>query len=197
MRITLNQNEIELALKNYVNKLLSVQDGINMTIDIKATRGEGGMTAEIELSEGVKLLSDKIPAGPVNRVAQVGQAIATPVAAAVAPVQITQSAPSPTRLVQRPAATQVSVESATAAVGSGMPTATVQSTDVETTNQVMTAEADSVAKVNTDGPAAQDPPAGPSSSGTVEQAAPVEIVKKPAVGLFANLKKPINTPALL
>jgi hypothetical protein len=199
MRITLNQIEIELALKNYVNKLLSVQDGIDMTIDIKATRGEGGMTAEIELSENVKALSDKIPATPVNRSAQTLQAaVATP-AAVAAPVQVTQPTASVTRIVQRPAATQAPAESATAAVGSGMPTATVQATSVDLTKEVMAAEAGNVAAtVNTDGPAAQDPPAGPSSGGTVEQpaavTAPVEVVKKPAVGLFANLKKPVNTP---
>jgi outer membrane biosynthesis protein TonB len=49
MQITLNQVEIEEAITNYVNDLVSVNEGMTITITIKATRGEEGTTALIDI----------------------------------------------------------------------------------------------------------------------------------------------------
>lgn len=154
-----------------------------MSIDIKATRGEGGMTAEIELSENVKAMVDKIPAVPVNRT-QLGQAVATPVVQA--PVGITRLVPKGAASVP---ATQVPVASATAASGSGM---TVEADSVNKIVEAEISKPDLVAPIQSDTAGAQDPVVVQSLGGPVEEPA-----KKAPVGLFANLKKPINTPALL
>ena len=49
MQITLNQVEIEEAITNYVNDLVSVNEGMAITVTIKATRGEEGTTALIDI----------------------------------------------------------------------------------------------------------------------------------------------------
>ena len=49
MQITLIQSEIEQALKNYINDIMSVKDGMEIEIQLKATRGEEGTTATIDI----------------------------------------------------------------------------------------------------------------------------------------------------
>lgn len=49
MQITLNQVEIEEAITNYVNDRVSVNAGMVITVTIKATRGEEGTTALIDI----------------------------------------------------------------------------------------------------------------------------------------------------
>ena len=49
MQITLIQSEIEQALKNYINDIMSVKDGMEIEIQLKATRGEEGTTAIIDI----------------------------------------------------------------------------------------------------------------------------------------------------
>lgn len=50
MKFTLNQNEIEQALRNYVGTLFTINEGAEMSIDIKNTRGADGVTAEIDVA---------------------------------------------------------------------------------------------------------------------------------------------------
>lgn len=49
MQITLIQSEIEQALKNYINDIMSVKEGMEIEIQLKATRGEEGTTAIIDI----------------------------------------------------------------------------------------------------------------------------------------------------
>ena len=49
MQITLIQAEIEQALKNYINDIMSVKEGMEIEIQLKATRGEEGTTAIIDI----------------------------------------------------------------------------------------------------------------------------------------------------
>ena len=95
MQITLIQSEIEQALKNYINDIMSVKDGMEIEIQLKATRGEEGTTAIIDIvpqkpkaSRGGRT-SGEIPAKP------------EPVKAAAAPVKaepaqaVAEAAPEP------------------------------------------------------------------------------------------------------
>lgn len=50
MIIILNQAQIEQALSDYIHARIVVQDGMQLDIDLKATRGETGMTATIEIN---------------------------------------------------------------------------------------------------------------------------------------------------
>ena len=73
IQITLNQDEIFAALDAYVREQISVKDGMEVAIDMKAGRGENGYSATIDI----------VPAGtakatPVAPVAS-APAAATPV----------------------------------------------------------------------------------------------------------------------
>lgn len=94
MQITLIQSEIEQALKNYINDIMSVKDGMEIEIQLKATRGEEGTTAIIDIvpqkpkaSRGGRT-SGEIPAKVEPAKAEVAQAVAEaapePVAESVA-----------------------------------------------------------------------------------------------------------------
>lgn len=56
MQITLNQAEIETAIKKYVNDQVVIREDQDITIDLKAGRGPEGFTANIEI----------VPAGSVK-----------------------------------------------------------------------------------------------------------------------------------
>lgn len=49
MQITLNQNEIETALRQYVETQVNLREGQDITIDLKAGRGPEGFTATIDI----------------------------------------------------------------------------------------------------------------------------------------------------
>lgn len=49
MKITLTQDEIEESIRQYVGAQLHVRDGKRIEIDLRATRGDAGYTAEIEI----------------------------------------------------------------------------------------------------------------------------------------------------
>ena len=89
MQITLIQSEIEQALKNYINDIMSVKDGMEIEIQLKATRGEEGTTAIIDIvpqkpkaTRGSRT-SGEIVAKPEPVKAVAGSAKAEPVQAAV------------------------------------------------------------------------------------------------------------------
>lgn len=49
MQITLNQTEIETALRRYVNEQVNIREGHEIIIDLKAGRGENGFSATIDI----------------------------------------------------------------------------------------------------------------------------------------------------
>lgn len=49
MQITLNQPQIEEAIEDYINARLNVSEGQRLDIDLRATRGEGGYTAIVDV----------------------------------------------------------------------------------------------------------------------------------------------------
>lgn len=51
MQIVLIQAEIEKAIRNYVNSIIKVAEGVDIVIDLKSTRGDTGFTANIDLVE--------------------------------------------------------------------------------------------------------------------------------------------------
>lgn len=52
LQITLNQTEIENAIKAYLQNLLVFADGTDIRIDMKATRGAEGFSATIDVNSG-------------------------------------------------------------------------------------------------------------------------------------------------
>ncbi len=59
MRIILVQDEIELAVTNYVRSQINIQDNQDIKIELKAGRGEAGYTADIDI-----VAKDQTKSGP-------------------------------------------------------------------------------------------------------------------------------------
>ena len=57
MQIILNQAEIEQALRNYVYEIISVNAGMTVSVTIKATRGEEGTTAVVDILPEIELVA--------------------------------------------------------------------------------------------------------------------------------------------
>lgn len=49
MQITLNQDEIETAIKRYVNEQVAIREDQEISIDLRAGRGENGFSANIDI----------------------------------------------------------------------------------------------------------------------------------------------------
>lgn len=81
MQVTLNQQEIETALKTYINDQITIKDGMEITIDLKAGRGPEGFSANIDIAP---------PKTPVK-----GQAAAAKPAAAATPKPVAKQEPKP------------------------------------------------------------------------------------------------------
>ena len=80
MQLILPQSELEQAIKNYVNDLMNVKDGTELSIDLKAGRGLDGFTATV----------DMIKSGMANPAKTVVPAAVTPAPVPVAaPVKVT------------------------------------------------------------------------------------------------------------
>ena len=119
MQITLIQSEIEQALKNYINDIMSVKDGMEIEIQLKATRGEEGTTAIIDIvpqkpkAPRGRLTSGEVPAkaepakAAAPAKAEAAQAVAEAVAEAEADdaEQVAEQAqePAPVEAEQAPA----------------------------------------------------------------------------------------------
>jgi hypothetical protein len=50
MQITINQNEIEQAIEDFVKSQVTINDDQKITMELKATRGETGFQAVIEIT---------------------------------------------------------------------------------------------------------------------------------------------------
>lgn len=102
MQITLNQVEIEEAITNYVNDLVSVNEGMSITVTIKATRGEEGTTALIDI---VPEVVEPEVVEPVKAAAKPARKTATKQAAVPAkeePVVEAEPEPEPVAKVAEP-----------------------------------------------------------------------------------------------
>ena len=73
MQIVLIQAEIEKAIRNYVNSIVKVAEGVDIVIDLKSTRGDTGFTANIDLVE----VDAERAAAPTPTLAPVPKAVAT------------------------------------------------------------------------------------------------------------------------
>lgn len=66
MQIVLQHDEILEALKEYANRIINVAPGNDITIDLKAGRGENGYSATLEITPQ-RLTSTHDPKGPNTR----------------------------------------------------------------------------------------------------------------------------------
>ena len=69
MQITIVQSEIELAIKQYIHQQINVREGMEIEIDLKATRGEAGMQAIIDIVPASAKTAEPTPLNLVKKIA--------------------------------------------------------------------------------------------------------------------------------
>ena len=114
MQITLNQVEIEQALRNYVAEMVAVKDGMTIAVTIRATRGEEGTTAVIDILPEV--VAEVVPP-VVEKAVRQPRALRTPAKAAAEVV----ATPDPVVATATPAAEAVAEPQAEAPVDPVLP----------------------------------------------------------------------------
>lgn len=67
MQITINQSEIEAAIKAHILSQINIKDGHDISITLKATRGDDGTTAIIDITPSAASVSVGAPTTPVKR----------------------------------------------------------------------------------------------------------------------------------
>jgi len=99
MKITIVESEIQEAIRAHIERQITVKEGMEITMEIRATRGEDGFIANIDISP--------IKAGAENVQAPAAEQVTAP----QAPVTETAAAP----VVFRPRVTRKAAEAALAA----------------------------------------------------------------------------------
>lgn len=64
LEITIDQNEIETAIRNHIGTLLTVNEGQHVNISLKAGRGENGFSATIEIGAAPSTQPSTVQAQP-------------------------------------------------------------------------------------------------------------------------------------
>ena len=189
MQITIVQAEIEQAITDFIHRQINVREGMLIQIDLKATRGDAGFQAVIDIVDpNTALASTPIPAHKQDRVEpEPAQPIAVP-AQEPSPVVSPEGEPEParvrTRVVRavRQAPVEKSVEKSTEKVVK--PEATYS--DAEVPDVSSEPEGQAVVPVE----ANHDPYQEASQPVTEDPPAPVPA--KPRQSLFSNLPRPVN-----
>lgn len=100
MQVIMKQSELEVALKAYIAHVVNIEEGSVVSIDLKATRGDDGWQAVIEITAP----GDE----PAAKAAPVKVAVVAPKPVTPAPVATPKAAPTP--VVRRAATTVAPVE---------------------------------------------------------------------------------------
>lgn len=176
MQIMIVQAEIEEAIKAHILNLITLKEGQEITVDFKATRGDTGATAEINI-------------GVPNE--QKSTQTATQSRSTAQPVKI-------------PAKTSSAAVAPAVTAGEATPSETEKSVETASTTTAPTEELEPVEEVNEDPPMAEEPfsppsflkpkPDGNSDEAPVQKPQATAAATEPATkSLFANLQRPVNT----
>ena len=187
MQITIVQAEIEQAITDFIHRQINVREGMLIQIDLKATRGDAGFQAVIDIVDpNTALASTPIPAHKQDRVEpEPAQPIAVP-AQEPSPAASPEGEPEParvrTRVVRavRQAPVEKSVEKSTEKPLE-KPVEKVVEPDVSSEPEgqaVVPVEANLDPYQEASQPVTEDPPA--------------PVPAKPRQSLFSNLPRPVN-----
>lgn len=95
MKITIVQREIEEAVRSYIHSQIAVKEGMEITMDFTATRGEDGLTAAIDISPAKTAEPAKATRTPRAATVSAAPRQVAPQAAAPAPASVTEVEPAP------------------------------------------------------------------------------------------------------
>ena len=187
MQITIVQAEIEQAITDFIHRQINVREGMLIQIDLKATRGDAGFQAVIDIVDpNTALASTPIPAHKQDRVEPEPAHPITVPAQEPSPVVGPEGEPEParvrTRVVRavRQAPVEKSVEKSTEKPLE-KPVEKVVEPDVSSEPEgqaVVPVEANHDPYQEASQPVTEDPPA--------------PVPAKPRQSLFSNLPRPVN-----
>ena len=197
MQITIVQAEIEQAITDFIHRQINVREGMLIQIDLKATRGDAGFQAVIDIVDpNTALASTPIPAHKQDRIEpESAQPIAVP-AQEPSPVVGPEGEPEParvrTRVVRavRQAPVEKSVEKSTEKPLEKpvqkvvKPEATYS--DAEVPDVSSEPEGQTVVPVEANLDPYQE------ASQPVTEDPPIPVPAKPRQSLFSNLPRPVN-----
>lgn len=174
MQITLVQHEIETAIREYVHTQINVKEGMEIDIVLKATRGDEGTTAIIDIHQS------KTP---------------TPAAATAAVRKETAAAPAAQKVVQavkeKPAAAAAGLNQAAQSTGQAGNATESQQDNAASTAGATTQAATSASAAGEDQQADEQKTETPA--GQTEQVGGASDNPAPArKSLFGGLTKPVN-----
>ena len=184
MQITIVQAEIEQAITDFIHRQINVREGMLIQIDLKATRGDAGFQAVIDIVDpNTALASTPIPAHKQDRVEpEPAQPIAVP-AQEPSPAASPEGEPEParvrTRVVRavRQAPVEKSVEKSTEKPLE-KPVEKVVEPEATYSDAEVPVEANHDPYQEASQPVTEDPPA--------------PVPAKPRQSLFSNLPRPVN-----
>lgn len=168
MQIIINQAEIEQAISQFVLGQMSIHENMEMKIDLRATRGDSGYTAEIIVIAREEASVE--PESPLDLTGKIAAARKPRAAKAAAPAAAAETA---AEIVQE--TTQEAPEKPAAAPARVSPQDVLNAPDEEDTDNAADTEA-------------VDP--APAEEAASEPAAE----ERPTNSIFGGLKKPVNTP---
>lgn len=197
MQITIVQAEIEQAITDFIHRQINVREGMLIQIDLKATRGDAGFQAVIDIVDpNTALASTPIPAHKQDRVepepAQPSAVLAQEPSPVAGPEGDTEPARVRTRVVRavRQAPVEKSVEKSTEKPLEKPVEKVVEPeatySDAEVPDVSSEPEGQAVVPVE----ANHDPYQEASQPVTEDPPAPVPA--KPRQSLFSNLPRPVN-----
>ena len=197
MQITIVQAEIEQAITDFIHRQINVREGMLIQIDLKATRGDAGFQAVIDIVDpNTALTSTPIPTHKQDRVEpESAQPIAVP-AQEPSPVVGPEGEPEParvrTRVVRavRQAPVEKSVEKSTEKPLEKPVEKVVEPeatySDAEVPDVSSEPEGQAVVPVEANLNPLQE------ASEQVTEDPPAPVPAKPRQSLFSNLPRPVN-----
>lgn len=176
MRILIVQDEIEQAIRSHILNQISIKEGQEIKIDLKATRGDDGMTAEINI-----VTPGNEPQKPTQTATQSRSA------STGTKTQATKPSTSPA-----PAVTATEATSSEPEVSAD--TASTTEAEAEVVNQKEETTPTSLFPAATKAFDADLPVDADSTTFATKPAS--QAAAEPSKSLFGNLTKPVNTPSV-
>ena len=189
MRIIIVQSEIEEAIKAYVLNQIAVREGQEVTIDFKATRGDDGMTAEVNIGS-VAGNEQKSPEKATSSVQTTAATTTPPKASTASPAPAVAATKA---ISSEPAASAPVASTTTAPTEQASTDVGTKEEEAEVYDPPAFLKRDTKAETVEEPAAKEVPVSKPSFLNTQPAAAPADS-PVPASGksLFANLTKPVN-----
>ena len=192
MRIIIVQSEIEEAIKAYVLNQIAVREGQEVTIDFKATRGDDGMTAEVNIGS---------VAGNEQKSPEKATSSVQATAATKTPPKAFTASPAPAAAATKPISSEPAASAPSASTTTAPTVAATTEVASEGTKEEGAEAYDPPAFLKRNGnaapveePVAEEKPVSKPSFLNTQPAADPADAPVPASGksLFANLTKPVN-----